>query len=181
MKPTPPAGSCPPPLSPPAVVLLVDDDDDYRGLVRMAVEESDAAVGLPGGLEVREAPHGEAALRFLRREGEFRFAPRPSLIFLDMEMPRLDGMATLRSIKTDPALRAIPTVMLSGVDDDAAVRRAAALGANSYAIKPRDVDTLIATINAATAYWLRVHRGARLRPQDDSDLLNADAAESAAA
>ena len=161
MKPTSPASAFPPP--PAAVVLLVDDDDDYRGLVRMAVEESDAAVGLPGGVEVREVCHGEAALRFLRREREYRDAPRPSLVLLDMEMPRLDGLSTLRAVKADADLRTVPVVMFSGVDDDATIRQAAAAGANGYAVKPRDVDTLIATINASTAFWLRVHRPARPR------------------
>ena len=163
VRPTPAAPAAIPPLRS-AVVLLVDDDADYRDLVRLAVEESDAAAGLPGGVEVHEVGHGEAALRFLRREGEFRDAPRPTLIYLDMEMPRMDGMATLAALKADGELRLIPTVMFTGVDDDRFVRRAAALGANSYAVKPGDVETLLGLINASTAYWLRVHRTARVRP-----------------
>ena len=151
-----------PHLTPKTTVLLVDDDADFRALVRLAMEESHAASTLPGGLDVREAGDGGEALRFLRRQGEHAAAPRPSLVLLDLEMPGgLDGLSTLRAIKADARLREVATVMFTGVDDDATIRTAVSLGANSYAVKPRDAAGVIAAVDAGAAYWLAVHRTPR--------------------
>lgn len=136
----------------PITILLVDDDQDCRMLVRDAIEQ--------GRLnnQVYEVSDGSQALEFLHRRGTFADAPRPELIYMDIEMPELDGQETLRQIKADPELRDIPVVMMSGLDDDDQQRRAAVNGANSYTVKPNDPIRFLQTVLAMTNYWLCVHR-----------------------
>ncbi len=137
---------------PPMTVLLVDDDPDCRMLVR------DAIAGGRVRTAVHEASSAEAALRFLRRQGEFADAPRPGLVYLDVEMPGLDGIGLLKLIRADPSLADVPVVMLTGVSCDRTLRAAAAAGANSYTIKPADADAFLRTVAASAHYWLAVHQ-----------------------
>lgn len=138
---------------PPLTILLVDDDEDCRTLVRDAIAECKVSNS------VYEARNGQEALRLLRdanRGG--KGLPRPGLIYLDIEMPGLDGIETLRHIRSDPALRDIPVVMMTGVSDEEKMRLAAEWGANSYTIKPADADQFLQTVLASTNYWLTVHQ-----------------------
>lgn len=134
-------------------VLLVDDDDDCRSLVRDAIGET----GDSG--HVVEMADGMAALTYLHESIDRN--GRPGLIFLDIEMPRMDGLETLRRIKADPRLRDIPVVMLTGIAEEGAMQRAAEYGANSYTVKPADAEAFLRTIMASTNYWLTVHRSPR--------------------
>ena len=138
--------------TPPIVVLLVDDDPDCRMLVRDAIADSGV------GATAHEVGDAEAAMRFLKRRGEFADAPRPALIYLDVEMPGVDGIELLRRIRADAALRDIPVVMMTGVSDDAHLRAAAAAGANSYTIKPADADLFLRTVADSAHYWLAIHQ-----------------------
>ena len=85
-------------------------------------------------------------------------APRPGLIYLDLEMPGMDGQATLKAIKADPQLRDIPVVMMTGVCDEKEMKTAAANGANSYTLKPANVEQFLRTVLASTSYWLTIHQ-----------------------
>ncbi len=136
----------------PIVILLVDDDPDCRLLIRDAIGECKVSN------EVHEVADGEEALAFLRREGQFADAPRPGLIYLDIEMPRLDGQATLLQIKADPDLRDIPIVMMTGVCEEDQMQLAAKNGANSYTLKPANAEQFLRTVLASTDYWLTIHQ-----------------------
>jgi CheY-like chemotaxis protein len=136
----------------PIVILLVDDDPDCRLLIRDAIGECKVTN------EIYEVADGEEALAFLRREGEFADAPRPGLIYLDIEMPTLDGQATLRQIKADPDLRDIPVVMMTGVCEEDQMQLAATNGANSYTLKPASAEQFLRTVLASTTYWLTIHQ-----------------------
>jgi CheY-like chemotaxis protein len=136
----------------PITVLLIDDDPDCRMLVRDAMGLSRV------NSVVYEAADAEAGLRFLRRQGEHANAPRPGLIYLDVEMPGIDGIALLREIRADPTLADIPVVMMTGVSDDERLKAAAAAGANSYTIKPADAEQFLRTVAESTHYWLSVHQ-----------------------
>lgn len=138
------------------VVLLVDDDADWRMLVRDALAESDVAQEMP--LEVYEAEDGHVALKFLMREGEFAQAPQPNLMYLDCEMPRVDGITVLTAVRSDPRLRDVPAIMLTGITDEACMRRASEGGAVAYIIKPARLEDLRRAIDASAGYWLRTPR-----------------------
>src|SRR3954469_7793460 len=85
----------------PITILLVDDDPDCRLLIRDAIAECKVSNS------VFEASNGMEALEFLKRRGKHANAPRPGLIYLDLEMPGMNGQETLKAIKADPALRDI--------------------------------------------------------------------------
>ena len=136
----------------PISVLLVDDDTDCRMLIR------DSIALLSEPYHVYEACNGVEAIELLSRKGGDGQDPLPGLIFMDVEMPRQDGLETLRRIKSDERLKHIPVVMMTGVSDEAYMEKAAAYGANSYTLKPADADCFLKTVAASTAYWLTVHQ-----------------------
>jgi CheY-like chemotaxis protein len=132
----------------PVTILLVDDDDDCRQLIRDAIEQ--------GKLDnpVHEVSSGAEALAFLNRQGPYVHAPRPGLVYLDIEMPGMNGQETLKAIRQDPRFADIAVVMMTGVTDDEQKRIAMASGAN----KPTDALTFVQTVLASTNYWLRIHQ-----------------------
>jgi len=136
----------------PITILLVDDDADCRMLVRDAITDSKVRNSI---FEVGSAEEG---LQFLRRQGEYSDAPRPGLIYLDIEMPGIDGIEFLKKIKADPELRDITVVMMTGVSDDQQLRNAAAAGANSYTIKPANAEQFLRTVIDSANYWLTIHQ-----------------------
>jgi CheY-like chemotaxis protein len=136
----------------PITILLVDDDEDCRTLIRDAISACKVSN------EVHEARNGREALEFLRRHGAYAKAPRPGLIYLDIEMPGLDGQSVLREIKNDPELRDIPVVMMTGVADETQMAEAAKNGANSYTLKPASAEQFLRTVLASTTYWLTIHQ-----------------------
>jgi CheY-like chemotaxis protein len=136
----------------PIVILLVDDDPDCRLIVRDAIESSNVRT------EVFEASNGIEALRFLKHKPPFKDAPRPGLIYLDVEMPGMDGVELLRQIKSDPDLQHISVVMMTGVSDEKQMKAAAAAGANSYTIKPANAEQFLRTVVDCTHYWLTIHQ-----------------------
>ena len=136
----------------PISILLIDDDADCRLLIRDAIGER------ADRFTIYEACNGAEGLELLSRKGGADQDELPGLIFMDVEMPVMNGIDTLRRIKSDPRLRHIPVVMMTGVSDEGHIRLAAELGANSYTLKPADADHFLSTVAAATAYWLGVHQ-----------------------
>jgi two-component system response regulator len=136
----------------PITILLVDDDPDCRMLIRDAIAECKVAN------QVFEVGDGQSALDFLQRKGEHADAPRPGLIYLDIEMPCMDGLQTLQRIKSDPELAEIPVVMMTGVCGEEQMQTAARYGANSYTLKPANAEQFLRTVLASTSYWLTVHQ-----------------------
>jgi CheY-like chemotaxis protein len=137
----------------PLRILLVDDDEDCRLMVR------DAIAGCTESNEIYEAGSGREAIEFLRKTRTDPSVPRPGLIYLDIEMPGgPDGQAVLKAIRSDPELRDIPVVMMTGVSDEEQMRQAALNGANSYTIKPADAEQFLRTVAASANYWLRIHQ-----------------------
>ncbi len=134
------------------IILVVDDDPDCRLLIREAIGEC------RGRNEVHEVCDGQAALDFVFQQGEYTDAPRPSLIYLDIEMPGLTGQDVLAAIKSSPEHRDIPVVMLTGVCDERQMQIAARNGANSYTLKPARADQFYKTLRVSTAYWVSIHQ-----------------------
>jgi CheY-like chemotaxis protein len=133
-------------------ILLVDDDEDCRLLIREALNRCKVRH------RVFEASSGREAVDFLHRRGRWADAPRPSLIYLDLEMPGLGGQEVLKIIKADPNLQDIPVVMITGVSDERQMRQAAESGANSYTLKPAKAEQFFQTLLASANYWLTIHQ-----------------------
>ena len=146
----------------PISILLVDDDADCRMLIRDAIAECKVSN------QVFEVANGQEALDFLHRRGQFASKPRPGLVYLDIEMPGLDGQDTLKRIRANPDLRDVPVVMMTGVADENQMKLAAQNGANSYTIKPANAEQFLRTVLASTNYWLTIHQSPQhhLRPED---------------
>ena len=133
-------------------ILLVDDDEDCRFLIREAISECKILN------HVHEVPDGKTALDFVFRRGLYVNAPRPGLIYLDIEMPGMNGQEVLRVIKSTPELRDIPVVMMTGVCDENQMERAAQNGANSYTLKPANAEQFLRTVLDSTNYWMKIHQ-----------------------
>lgn len=133
-------------------ILLVDDDPDCRLLIREAISQCKISN------LVFEVPDGQSALDFVFRRGDYANAPRPGLIYLDIEMPGISGQEVLRQIKASPEHRHIPVVMMTGVADEAQMEQAARNGANSYTLKPANPEQFLRTVLASTDYWMRIHQ-----------------------
>jgi CheY-like chemotaxis protein len=137
----------------PITILIVDDDPDCRLLIRDAIAECKVSN------DVHEVATGAEALDFLNRRGTYASAPRPGLVFLDIEMPPgINGLQTLQQVRDNPELREIPVVMMTGVCGEEEMRKAAALGANSYTVKPANAEQFLRTVLASTTYWLTIHQ-----------------------
>ena len=132
------------------LILLADDDPDDRLLAQEALRENDLEA------EMRCVEDGEELLDYLHRRNGYADpaeSPRPDLILLDLNMPRMDGGTALRAIKQDPALRAIPVVVLSTANTLAEVDELYAAGANSFITKPQSFDSLVEIVGSLGSYW----------------------------
>jgi CheY-like chemotaxis protein len=132
-------------------ILMAEDDEDDRLMARDALAEGRVTSDL------RFVADGEELLQYLRHEGPYAdgaSAPRPALILLDLNMPKVDGREALAAIKGDPALRAIPVVILTTSKAEEDVQRAYDLGVNSFITKPVTFARLVETMTTFAAYWL---------------------------
>ena len=137
----------------PITILLADDDPDDRMLARDALAESRLANDL------HEVADGEELLDYLYHRGAYArpdLAPRPGLILLDLNMPRLDGREALKVIKTDPGLRSIPVVVLTTSRAEEDIYRTYDLGVNSFISKPVTFEGLVEVMKAIGRYWFEI-------------------------
>jgi CheY-like chemotaxis protein len=128
-------------------ILLAEDNEFDVHLTEAALR--DATV--PN--RVNCVSDGEAAIAFLKRLGEHSQAPRPDLILLDLNLPKMDGFQVLEAIKGDPELRNIPVVVVSGSDREADISRAYGLQASAFVVKPLEVDEYFAAIRSLKQLW----------------------------
>ena len=139
----------------PVHVLLVEDDPGDVLMTKEAFEH----------YKLRNVLHvvtdGEQALQFLRRTGGYADAPRPGLILLDLNLPRLDGLEVLAELKADPALKVIPVVILTTSQAQQDVLRSYALHANAYVSKPVDFETFMEVIRQIDNFFVTVVQLAR--------------------
>ena len=105
---------------------------------------------------------GQEALDYLFRKGQYaqRGDTAPSLIFLDLKMPKLNGLDVLKTIKSDIRTKNIPVVVMTSSAEDQDVTRAYDLGANSYVVKPIDLNAVLETVRKIGHYWLSTNRPA---------------------
>ena len=134
-------------------MLMADDDVDDCELTEHALRE--ARVPNP----FRYVHDGVELLEYLRREGQYstpEAAPRPGLILLDLNMPRLDGRQVLSEIKADPDLRRIPVVVLTTSKAQEDILRSYDLGVNSFITKPVAFAKLIDIMRVLGEYWFEI-------------------------
>ncbi|MEW5874413.1 MAG: response regulator [Candidatus Zixiibacteriota bacterium] len=145
------------------VILIADDDVDDCELAREALNECRLAN------QLRFVHDGAQLMNYLRRRGDFATpgaAPRPGLLLLDLNMPKMDGREALREIKADPVLCDIPTVILTTSHAEEDVCRSYKLGANSYVTKPVSFEGLVHVMKSIGRYWFQI---VELPPSEESD------------
>ena len=138
----------------PITILICDDDEDDRMLTQQALEDAHIANDL------RFVEDGEQLLDYLHQRGRFGgetgSAPRPGLILLDLNMPRMGGREALQRIKGDAAFLDIPVVILTTSSLDADVVESYQLGVNSFITKPVTFSGLVDAMNVLGRYWLEI-------------------------
>lgn len=135
------------------VILLVDDDAGDQELTRRALEEDVLRVDL------RIVSDGEEALDYLFGRGAYAAAgaaPRPDLILLDLNMPRMNGREVLQTLKKSPELCRVPVVILTTSQQEADILATYDLGCNSYVQKPVDIERFIKVVREMGNYWFEV-------------------------
>jgi CheY-like chemotaxis protein len=133
-------------------ILLVEDNPSDVLLTQIAMKECKIANRL------HVSNDGEAALGFLRRQGEHVDAARPDLVLLDLNLPKMDGRELLREMKSDNNLRTIPVVVLTTSDAETDVVRSYDLHANAYITKPLDMEQFIRVVKGIDDFWFGIVR-----------------------
>lgn len=133
-------------------ILLLEDEPADAYLVKMALREGKVLANLHHVVDGREG------LDFLNKVGKYANAPRPDLIFLDLNMPRMNGAEFLAAVKSDETLNEIPIVVLTTSDVENDVVRCYQLGAASYITKPVDMPQFISAVNQIGEYWFTLVR-----------------------
>jgi len=136
-------------------ILIAEDDPDDQLLCQDALSKSRSDYA------IQFVENGQEVMDYLRNQGSYESlaaAPRPSLIILDLNMPKKDGRQALKEIKSDPKLMSIPVVVLTTSANDLDIKRTYELGVNSYITKPASFEALVQLMETLTKYWLKTVR-----------------------
>ena len=130
-------------------ILLVDDSLLDIELTVSALKRNHVAN------EIIVARHGGEAMDFLHRRGEYqnRAMGNPVVVFLDLKMPKVDGLEVLRQIKSDPALKMLPVVMLTSSREESDLIKSYQLGTNAYIVKPVGFEQFTEAIRELGIFW----------------------------
>jgi CheY-like chemotaxis protein len=134
-------------------LLMADDDPDDRLMAKEAFEEARLANPLSF------VEDGVELMDYLLRRGKYadrKGLPLPGLILLDLNMPKMDGREALREIKTNPALRSIPVVILTTSKADEDIFRSYDMGVNSFIVKPVTFESLVEVMKSLKRYWFEI-------------------------
>ena len=140
-------------LCKPITILVAEDDEDDRLLMQDALEENRLANNL------YFVEDGEELMDYLNHRGKYsesQSAPRPSLILLDLNMPRKDGREALKEIKGDPVLRKIPIVVLTTSKAEEDILRTYDLGVSSFIAKPVGFASMVQILKTLGTYWFEI-------------------------
>jgi chemotaxis family two-component system response regulator Rcp1 len=129
-------------------ILMVEDNPGDVRLTRECFRDTGMTINL------HVAVDGVEAMRFLMRNGTYTDAPRPDLILLDLNLPKMDGREVLAHIKQDDALKAIPTIILTTSDAEADIVKSYQLQANCYLNKPVQLDAFESLVRSISDFWL---------------------------
>ncbi len=129
-------------------VLLVEDSPGDVRLTQEAFRDANPLI------QLHVANDGVEAMAFLRQQGVHAHAPRPDLILLDLNLPKMDGREVLAHIKEDESLKTIPTVILTTSDAEADIVKSYQLQANCYLTKPVQLDAFENLVKSINDFWL---------------------------
>ena len=129
-------------------ILLVEDSPGDVRLTKEAFRDANLEV------HVHAVTDGVEALAFLKREGPNAKAPRPDLILLDLNLPRMDGREVLAFVKADDSLKTIPTVVLTTSEAEADIVKSYELQANCYLSKPVELEAFESVVKSISDFWL---------------------------
>ena len=149
-------------LSDSPTVLLVEDGHSERELFAIAGEKAGVRFSL------RQAADGLEALDYLNGHSIFadRTAyPFPSLVILDLNMPKMSGFEVLQWIRSHPSIHELPVIMWTSSTSEADIRRAYSLAANSYLVKPMSIGLLVDMVRQIEDYWLKLNHLPRIEPR----------------
>ena len=135
------------------VILVAEDDPDDFDMIVEVFEENKITNPL------FRVPDGVELMAYLRKEGDYEDSskfPRPGIILLDLNMPKLDGKEALELIKTDPNLKRIPVVVFTSSKLSEDIISSYDLGANSFISKPVNIMDFIRIIRTFSDYWLEI-------------------------
>ena len=139
-------------LGKPIEILLVDDNAGDARLALESLKESKIRNTL------NWVQDGVEAMAFLRRHGKYATAPRPDLILLDLNMPKMDGRKVLAEVKSDSDLKRIPVVILTISKSEEDILKTYDLHANCFITKPLDLDQFLKVIRSIEDFWLTIVR-----------------------
>lgn len=131
-------------------ILLVEDSPVQQALTRRALEDSSFAA------ELHVVDDGVAALQYLKGEGKFankNSNPRPDIVLLDLNMPRMSGHEFLDKLKQDPKLAQIPVTVLTTSSSDSDATASYARGANAFVTKPAEYEKFVELLRALGQFW----------------------------
>ncbi|MEO8629668.1 MAG: response regulator [Betaproteobacteria bacterium] len=132
----------------PIELLLVEDNPGDVLLTKEAFRDTNTYV------HMHVVSDGVEAMAFLRKEGRYVQVPRPDIILLDLNLPRMDGREVLAQIKAHDSLKMIPTVVLTTSDAEADVVESYQLQANCYLCKPVELAAFEALVKSINDFWL---------------------------
>jgi len=139
-------------------ILLVEDSDEDAELTERALKKHKLTNRL------HRVVDGAEAIDFLFGTGAYagrNGASNPRVILLDLKLPKLDGMDVLRKLKSDPALKTVPVVVLTSSKEDRDLREAYQLGVNSYIVKPVQFDKFVQAVEQLGLYWALLNQRPR--------------------
>jgi CheY-like chemotaxis protein len=131
-------------------VLLVEDNEDDVELTCNGFRRCKMLANL------HQVKDGEECMAFLRKQGAFADAPRPDLILLDLNMPRMDGREVLAEIVADETLNSIPVVVLTTSADEGEILNMYRLRCSSYIVKPVNFEKFMDVVHFIAEYWFKV-------------------------
>ncbi len=134
----------------PANILLVEDNQGDARLATEALKDGKISNIL------HHVKDGVEAMQYLKQEGDYNDAPRPDLILLDLNMPRMDGREVLEEISKYPELSGIPIIVLTTSQSDVDIARSYHLNANCFISKPVDFDQFVTVVQSIEHFWFTV-------------------------
>ena len=133
-----------------AEILLVEDNDNDVELTRIGFKKSKLLLNL------HHAKDGVECMEFLRKQGAYAGAPRPDLILLDLNMPRMNGQEVLEEIVADESLCNLPLIVMTTSTDDEEILKMYKLRCSSYIAKPVDMEQFLRVVQSLADYWFTV-------------------------